>query len=104
MAGEKVFSIEPASAKAAVQSKGKLGRLQKECDLNRQRIATFKSLVTIWHKDFELVTSKDRNLEPENAKLRKELETSFPTQVKTKSGFAKDLSETRDKLDLEKRE
>lgn len=51
MAREKVTNGEAGSTKAAVRSRTKLTRLQKECNLSRRRTATVERSVTVLHKE-----------------------------------------------------
>lgn len=61
LACEKAISVEAASAEATVRFKGELARLQRECNLSRQRMATAGIVVTILHKGLEVVTGKISN-------------------------------------------
>lgn len=68
---DKAIRVEVARTEAAVRSKGEFARLQKECDLCRQRTASVESEVTVLHKKVKGVTAKVSDLGSENAMLQK---------------------------------
>lgn len=67
-------------------------------------MATVEIAVTVFPKKLEEVMSKVSNVELENATLQKEIERTSKTHVETKAGLAYDLRETRDDLEMKKRE
>lgn len=98
LACEKARSVDAANADAAIRSMGELARLQKKCDLIRQRTATAESAVTVLLKKLEVETPKTSDLELKNAMLRKKFETLSKTHAETKARLAQDQGETREDL------
>lgn len=81
-----------------------LKRLQKEYDLNWQRAATGESSVTVLHKELEVATARDSELDTKKKKVLKKLETFSTTHAEAKAGLSKDLSGTRADLGKETKE
>lgn len=75
-----------------------LERLQRDCDLNRQRTSAAESSVAVPYMEVEVVMVEGSNLELKNATLRKELNASSKTHAEVEPGLAKDLGETLDDL------
>lgn len=98
LASEKVASVEVTSAGAAGRTNGELARVQKECDLGGRRTAIAKSAAKVLHMELEVVRVMVRDLERENAILRKELKLLSKAHEETKVGFSRDPSETCDDL------
>lgn len=65
----------------------------KEFKLSCQRTATEESAATVLHKKLEEVVAGIRDLQSENATLRKEFETSSKALVETSVRLANDLDE-----------